>query len=372
MPFWHSSSGLSWERSKFFLRNYISTAIEGGFAMAQSLTNTVQSIAYRCIGRFNKPAVANPTWPLDHAALAEATVFWPVQYGWAPSEGFLEPVRHGIAHWARVERRRILQPYAGVCVFELQLNDATHRIAIDYSDYVNRIERDCLSTVSLYFKMQCLRAGYDLPLHERRKIIPGGYVTADRRLTYQLPAIRKAAQNAPPLFNIYGRFGLEFARQIRTSVVHVLSSDPALGYEGGLRKVPYRQSVIDASRSKICIDLPGNGDFCFRLLDYLSVGAFVIAYPHRTTLPVPLLDRFHIVYMKPDLSDLLDLCRYYLDRPEERREIQSNAAAYFDACCNYAQLGSYYLQHCLNMATAASAPSVAASLPQAPRRRSAA
>jgi hypothetical protein len=317
----------------------------------QSLKDARQSFSYKWFDRFQKASIGPPTWPLNQEQLSRTTIYWPTTYQWPPSSGFLDPIRLGIGQWAKLQHRPIAQPYAGICVFELTTDGQSHRIAIDYSDYVERIERDCLATVSLYFKMQYLKKGYDLSEQDRSKLRPGGYITGDRRLTPRLPAIREAARNAPPQFAVYGRFGLDFATEIRGAVVDLLRSDPALGYEGGMRKVPYRQSMLEASRSKICIDLPGNGDFCFRLLDYLAVGAFVIAYPHRTTLPLPLIHGHHLVYMRSDLSDLIPLCRHYLQHEDERRVIQSNAAVYFDQSCHYGQLGSWYLQQCLDMAT---------------------
>jgi glycosyl transferase family 1 len=304
-----------------------------------------------------------PTWALDEDQISRATIRWPREYQWAPSSGLLEPIREGLAHWARVERHAIAQPYKGVCVFEMELEGLRHRIAVDYSDYAERIERECLAEVTLYFKMQCLEVGYG-----SRKILPGGYVMGDRRLVSSLPGIREAAKSNEPRFGVYGRFGQEFARELRSNVVEKLRCDASLGYEGGMVKVPYRQSLKDASQARICIDLPGNGDFCFRLFDYLAVGAFVIAYPHRTTLPIPLLNGHHLVYMRKDLSDLLPLCHYYLDHSDERRMIQENAAKYFDACCDYRQLGSWYLQQCLNTITGVERTTVEAPV-EVPGRR---
>jgi hypothetical protein len=294
-----------------------------------------------------QPVVQEPTWPLDRERLRSLKVYWPVAYKWAPSASFLEPVRQGIARWAKVERQKVPQPYQGVAVFEVALAGGVHRVAIDFHDLKDRLEYDCLRSVSLYFKMQYRRRGYSEAGDESTKIVPGGYVMADHRLTPGLPALRLAGRSSPSQFNVYGRFGLEFAQEIRSRAVEILRSDPRLGYEGGLSKVRYRQSVREAAGSKICIDLPGNGDLCFRLMDYLAAGAFVIAYPHNTRLPMPLVDGQHLVYMKPDLSDLADLCRYYLKHDGKRREIQRNAAEYFDKYCHYMQLGSWYLHECL-------------------------
>jgi hypothetical protein len=331
--------------------------------MVRLLKNSLTRISESWYDHFGQPRLTSPTWALDQAQLSGSIVYWPAEYQWPPSAVFLDAIRVGIAHWAKLERRAIPQPYKGVCVFELDFKGGNHRIAVDYSDYVDRIEKDCLAEVSLYFKMQCLQAGYNLPENERRKVLPGGYVMGDRRLTGRLPAIRAAAVNVGPRADVYGRFGLDFAKEIRSSVVEQLKNDPTLGYQGGMKKVPYRQSLIDAARAKICIDLPGNGDICFRFFDYLAVGAFIIAYPHRTALPSPLIDRHHLVYMKADLSDVVPLCHYYLQHEEERLAIRANVPAYFDNFCQHRQLGSWYLQNCLKLVTGALAPSAADPLP---------
>jgi hypothetical protein len=315
--------------------------------MYQLLRTLFQKTSNTLFEYVGQPVVSSPTWPINSDQLRDLKVYWPKEYQWQPSATFLEPVRQGIARWAKLERRNVPQPYEGLAVFELSLAGNLHRIAIDFHDLKDRLEHNCLRSVSLYFKMQHRRRGYSEAGDEARKIVPGGYVMADHRLTPALPALRLAGQTSPAQFNVYGRFGFEFAQEIRMRAVEILRSDPGIGYIGGMTKVRYRQSVRDAARSKICIDLPGNGDFCFRLIDYLAAGSFVIAYPHSTTLPVPLIDGQHLVYMKPDLSDLADLCRYYLKHNDKRATIQRNSAEYFDKYCHYMQLSSWYLHQCL-------------------------
>ena len=178
--------------------------------MVQLLKNSARKISYGWFDRFKQPTLTPPAWPLDHDEVGRASVYWPNEYQWPESAVFLEPVRLGMSHWAKVEKRDISQPYQGVCVFEMGFDGRHHRIAIDYSDYVDRIEKDCLDSVSLYFKMQCLERGYDLNLRDRRKILPGGYVTADRRMTNRLAGIRA---NCAKL-----RSGLQYLWAIRPGV----------------------------------------------------------------------------------------------------------------------------------------------------------
>src|SRR5262249_18290776 len=129
--------------------------------------------------------------------------------------------------------------------------------------------------------------------------------------------------------------------------VQLLSNQSSFHYEGGLSKVRYSRFLREVARSKICIDLPGNGDFCFRLIDYLAVGTCVIGPRHRTLLHVPLVDRKHIVYTQDDLSDLIELCMFYLKNDEARENICQNSRLFFDQYLQRDQLAAYYLSCCL-------------------------
>ena len=74
------------------------------------------------------------------------------------------------------------------------------------------------------------------------------------------------------------------------------------------------QHLMDIAASKVSVDLPGNGPFCFRLLDYFAVGCLYRGCPpHRT-------------YVKDDLSDLVDVCRYYVENEEARQAMGKTLA----------------------------------------------
>ena len=82
----------------------------------------------------------------------------------------------------------------------------------------------------------------------------------------------------------------------------------------------------------------------------MAVGACVIAARHRTALHVPLVDGQHIVYVKDDLSDLVDLCRFYLENDDAREALCHNSRSYFDKYLHRDQLAAYYLHSCLKLA----------------------
>src|SRR5438093_1022105 len=128
---------------------------------------------------------------------------------------------------------------------------------------------------------------------------------------------------------------------------HIILIDSAdLRYVGGGGVVRYSRFLREVADAKICINLPGNGDLCFRLIDYLAVGACVIGPRLRTQLHVPLVDREHIVYTADDLSDLVPLCRRYLQDDAERERMRLATQALFDQFLCRHQLAAYYLYQC--------------------------
>jgi hypothetical protein len=220
-------------------------------------------------------------------------------------------------------------------------------VAIDYSDYLDRIDAQSLKRCSLYFKMQYRRQGYDSGAQDAVKIVPGGYVNGHPEIYHYLSHIRKAADRNEGGYDVFGRFGLDFAKEVRQKAVELLQGQRDFHYGGGLKKVRYSCSLLEAAGSKICIDLPSNSDFCFRLVDYFAVGACVISPRHRTEMHVGLEELKHIVYTKDDLSDLIPLCKYYLENSEEREEIGRNAREYFDRYLHREQMAAYYLHQCV-------------------------
>jgi hypothetical protein len=66
---------------------------------------------------------------------------------------------------------------------------------------------------------------------------------------------------------------------------------------------------------------------------------------------VPLEDRVHVVYCKPDYSDLEELCVYYLRHDADRRRLVENSRGFFDSFLSGRQLAAYYLAHCARLLT---------------------
>ena len=286
----------------------------------------------------------SPTWPLNAQDLNKVSILWPVKYQWELANTWVNPLRQGFRKYVHVMSADIPQSYGGIVLVEMWIHGTKHNVAIDYADRPD-INEGCARSCLLYFKMQFSCDGYCF-----ENVIPGGFIPFNDDIYTYLPKVRRLADKKSCSYDVYGRFGLEFAQDIRRRACSILASQNHFRWEGSLQVKRYCLSLWEIAHSKICIDLPGNGDFCFRLIDYMAVGTCVIAARHRTSLHVPLVEGKHIVYMKDDLSDLVDLCRFYLEKDNAREALCNNSRSYFDKYLHRDQLAAYYLHSCLKLA----------------------
>lgn len=246
---------------------------------------------------------------------------------------------------AHVEFRDIPQPF-GTRVLIAEMDDGhRERIAIDTDDSPKVVDA-AADQAAIYFKMQYAVAGYP-----QANVIPGGYVLANN-LAYRYLRIVRAIRSLKSFkYDVYARFGLlRGGAELRRHAFELLSARTDFRFEGslfrypgGAIKVPYRRYLFEIPRAKVCVDMPGRGDLCTRLVDYLMVGACVVGPPPRVRLPVPLVDGVHVVHCAPDLSDLGDVCAQLVRDDAERERIARHARDFFDRHLHRRQLGAYYL-----------------------------
>jgi hypothetical protein len=288
------------------------------------------------------PSAFAPSWPINAKEAKGIIVRWPTAYEWPGAGQWMSDLLAGLGRLVRIEKGEVAQPYVGVVIVELQKGPRRWQVAIDYSDKLDQFHADCLSHCVLYFKMQYRRGGYGSD-----RVIPGGYINLSSDYYRYLPGLRDLRDQRRPLFDVYGRFGLEFAGDLRRRAVEMLQRQDRFRFEGSLSRVRYLRSLEEAARAQVCIDLPGKGDFCFRLIDYLGIGACVIGPRHRTKLHVPLVDRTHLVYTRDDLSDLVELCEHYLTHPDERAALVRASREFYERYLHRNQLAAYYLARIL-------------------------
>lgn len=194
----------------------------------------------------------------------------------------------------RLRTVEIEQPYEGMVLFEVELDGETHEVGIDYFDK-DRLLDEVVGRCPFVFKMQHLVDGYGL-----QNVVPG--------------AAMEALQNQ-------GDFR----------------------YEGSLQVVPYAAYLREAALSRVCIDLPGNGDMCHRLVDYLALGCCVVRPSPRTRLHVPLEDGLNVRFVSDVASDLVTSCAELLSEPVKIEDVGAAALRYFDAYLHVDQLAGYYV-----------------------------
>lgn len=278
-----------------------------------------------------------PVRDVPQVADPPSAIYWPKEYQHFNAARFVQPLRKGLEMLTRVQPRTILQPYEGIVLVDVHHQDQTFSVAVDYYD-LPIINRECLDQVALYFKMQHQRSGYDNP-----KILPGGYV-AGRHSLYQYYCRLRTLRKHTPQHDVYGRFGTRFSADIRRRAVAILQNQRRFQFTGGTSLALYMQSLREAARARVCIDMPGNGPFCYRLVEYLAIGSCIVAPRHAGIMHADLCDREHIVYCRDDLSDLADLCAYYVENDLARGAVATNAARFFDEHLHPVQLASYYMR----------------------------
>ena len=291
------------------------------------------------------------------------TIGWPVE---PPSPGtrfWAEQILTGLrANGARIEYRDIPQhpstPFH-VLLAEIDAGHGTHAVAFDLDDWpevVEPIAEDAL----LYFKIQYARNGY-----RQANVVPGGYHLANNIAYRYLPLLRALRSRRRFRYDVYGRFGLRYGgMEIRRRAFELLRAHPEFRFEGSLFRYPggpddypYRRYLFEIPYAKVCIDMPGAGDLCTRLVDYLAVGACVVGPPPYTRLPIRLVDGVHVVHCAPDLSDLGAICAELVRDDAERERIARNARDFFDRYLHRRRLAAYYLEQIAHASAATASDS---------------
>lgn len=275
---------------------------------------------------------------------------WPDGYKYDGGYTWLDPLRRALARRCEVRltplphRHRFETCERALCVIRGQ----AHEVAFDFGD-TSRIDSELAETCLVYFKMQFRGEGYP-----QDNVVPLGYVVADRHTYLELPQLRELRDQREYSHDVVGRFSLERSPQTneyRKMALGLLRDAGYAAFAGPHTRLSRRDYLEEVARAKICIDLPGNGDLCFRLVEYLSVGACIIAPRHMNRLIEPLVDRRHIVYAEPDLSNLVELCDYYLEHDAERETLVRNSREYFDRWLHRDRVAEHIVATCLARAS---------------------
>lgn len=252
---------------------------------------------------------------------------------------FLQPIKEGFQALGTVLPAEIPQPHKGIVTIEVDHGEGPRRVAIDYYDFTF-VNRECADEVDAYFKLQYRRGGYP----EHTNVSPGGYVTDKPFLYAHWCRLRALRRQERPTSDVFGRYWLRFAGPLRETAIEKLRADRRFDYSGGTRRTHHARYLREMARARVCVDLPGQGPFCFRLVEGLAVGCFIIAARHAAEMPVELRDGGEIVYCDEDLGNLADLCAEYVHDEDRRRPIEAAAARYFDEHLHPVRMAERYLR----------------------------
>jgi len=291
----------------------------------------------RAILSLQSPA-RDAAWKVSAKELHGVAFRWPATLQWAPGWAWVEPLFHGFRARVPVKVTEIPQRLPGTVVIEMQRGHRTFRVALNCSDYPDLTHMGT-EELDLEFKMQYRVGGYG-----GKAIVPGGYVSDAMLVDWYACGPRRERQRQRFSWDVYGRFGLQFATEVRIAAISALQNQNRVKFYGGANKVKYPEFLKEVARSKVCLDLPGNGPFCFRLINYFAVGACVISPPHATTMPLPFEDRKHIVFTRPDMSDLVDLCEQYSNDTLARESVMQASQEYYRRHLYWRSLSDYYLR----------------------------
>jgi hypothetical protein len=286
-------------------------------------------------GRFQP--TAESSWPLPPALRDRVRIRWPSVYQWQHMPRWGDQILDLLRRRLHVVIADITQQYHGTVQCEFEIDGRVHKVAFNISDYPDFVDGRCTQESLVTFKFQFREQGYG-----DQRIVPGGYLPGSKLLYSLLTYLRWGKDHLKPEFDVYGRFGMEFSPGVRGEALRRMNEATAFRFYGGERLVRYSRYLREVARSQVCLDLPGQGPICFRLVEYLAIGACIVAYPHQVVFPGSLADKIPIVYCrKPE--DLIERCETLLgDRPRQKA-MTTAARAYFDRYLHRDQLSAYYL-----------------------------
>jgi hypothetical protein len=284
-------------------------------------------------------AARPPTWPVPDEAKARLQIHWPSTIARdRPSlSDCANLLRSGISAHLTVRNSEIPQPPGGVILFHVLDGRSVKRVVIDTDDRLplHEVSED----VDLYFKMQYCREGYG-----DSHIRPGGYVSLQPALYRYCAQWRDLRRAAPPRFDVYGRFGTKMAEQrVRRAAISALEHQDRFRFQGGDAAVWWGEYMEEICRARVCVDLPGRGEFCYRLVEYLAAGSCIVGPELETEMPVPLVSGVHLQRLPRTLEGFVAACEELLHDPSRREAMSRAAMEYFDRYLALDQLGAYYV-----------------------------
>jgi hypothetical protein len=305
---------------------------------------------YEILHRLQKPA--QPALPLTWTEPAETRgllIRFPRYLEWEQARQAFGSLFDSLARVGPFEETGIAQRHPGVILCQAVHRARSLSFTIDYFDHPDYINTDALAQSAVYFKLQFLKSGYD-----DARIVPGGFSALGSRLFSCLSDLRRRADSEKRT-SVLARFGFRFNAERRRDALERLGAAGLGSHSQLFDKVRYSAYLREAASASICMDLPGNGPFCHRLVELMAIGCCIVAPEYTTGLPVPLVENVHYVPVAGDFANLVDTCEELLDDPARRGALARAARCYFDRYLHPDQLARYW-RVCIGKAFAEAVP----------------
>lgn len=138
---------------------------------------------------------------------------------------------------------------------------------------------------------------------------------------------------------------------IRTKALEILEDKFDCKLNGTIRSQSFKKYqrkgeayLNELKACKIILNFKGTGWDTMRYWESTGIGRFMISQRPKIVIPDNFRDGKEIVFCKDDLSDLIDLCKYYLQNEEERETIAMNALEMAKARHSYIHRAEYLLE----------------------------
>lgn len=96
--------------------------------------------------------------------------------------------------------------------------------------------------------------------------------------------------------------------------------------------------------TKVCLGFWGAGDDTMRYWEIPCAGSFLLAQKPRPPIPDNFIDRREAVFVRDDLSDLVELANHYCDHDDEREAIARAGREKFLKCHTTRARAKYFLE----------------------------
>src|SRR2546426_7587239 len=138
----------------------------------------------------------------------------------------------------------------------------------------------------------------------------------------------------------------KLARGLLSVLLAKLQGDPYVSESERGTKLSPEQYYTLLGRSKIALSLRGGGFDTLRYWEIVASKTLLVSEWPDIAIPHNFEHGKHAVFCRPDLSDLMEVVRYYVQHDEEREAITANGYAHLLKYQTCEQRAEYFLDIC--------------------------